>query len=128
MFQENVLCTSYYEHCKRCCFGNQVWPQPQWALGNRNHQARADQHTEFQRRPQLSGPALSMSAILSAKEEGIASVAQEQSQVSNEIYDKFQLDVLYLCISRCMMSLLKWIWKQQTVRVLYCSTTKTTEL
>ena len=32
-------------------------------------------NTEFQRRPQLSGPALSTPAILSAKEEGITSVA-----------------------------------------------------
>ena len=39
-----------------------------------NHQARAGQHTEFQRCPQLSGPALSTSAILLAKEEGIISV------------------------------------------------------
>ena len=76
---------------------------------NYNHQARADQHTEFQRRPQLSGPALSTSAILhQQRRKALPALPKNRSQVNNDKYDIFQLDVLYLCIMyQCMMSLLK---------------------
>ena len=41
------------------------------------------------------------------KRKALPVLPKNRSQVSNDKYDQFQLDVLYLCISRCMMSLLK---------------------
>ena len=60
------------------------------------------------------------------RRKALPALPKNRSQVSNDKYDKFQLDILSLCISRCMISLLKWMWKQQTVRIWYCLTTKTT--
>ena len=41
------------------------------------------------------------------KKKALPALPKNRSQVSNDKYDKFQLDVLYLYISRCMISLLK---------------------
>ena len=126
MFQENVLCTSYYGHCKRRCFGNQVRPQPL----SEQQEARQIFAGRCKRRAtenllgrpskiikQELASTLNSSAALSLylycqrfywqRRKTLPALPKSRSQVSNDKYDKFQLDVLYLCISRCMMSLLK---------------------